>query len=145
MKIILQRVSKASVTVDGSEISAIGKGFLLLVGVSREDSGKEAEALAAKVAKIRVFEDENGKMNLDIAAAGGDVLSVPQFTLMGDTRKGNRPGFEAAGDPGKAKELWMDFNEFLRARGVHVLEGEFGAHMDVFLVNDGPVTFILEA
>jgi D-tyrosyl-tRNA(Tyr) deacylase len=144
MKVVVQRVEKGAVTVDGVEKASIGKGFLLLVGVAREDSAGDAGAMAGKIAKMRVFEDENGKMNLGIKEVGGEVLSVPQFTLLARTEKGNRPGFDDAADPATARDLWKAFNEGLRGEGVTVKEGEFGAHMKVSLVNDGPVTFVIE-
>jgi D-tyrosyl-tRNA(Tyr) deacylase len=144
MKVVLQRVERAAVTVDGAEKANIGKGFLLLVGIGREDSVETAGTIAGKVTKMRVFEDENGKMNLDIRQVGGEVLSVPQFTLLARTEKGNRPGFDDAADPAMARGLWESFNERLRSEGLTVREGEFGAHMEVSLVNDGPVTFVIE-
>ncbi len=143
MKVVLQRVERAAVTVGGEEKSNIGKGFLLLVGVGRRDSAETAGTIALKIAKMRVFEDENGKMNLDIKQVGGEVLSVPQFTLLAGTEKGNRPGFDDAADPAIARELWKTFNKRLRSEGLTVREGEFGAHMEVSLVNDGPVTFVI--
>ncbi|MDD5634774.1 MAG: D-aminoacyl-tRNA deacylase [Candidatus Omnitrophica bacterium] len=144
MKIIIQRVKNAAVTVDGKKVAAIGKGFLLLAGIGKEDTETIAENMALKIIKLRIFEDENGKMNLDIRQVEGEVLSVSQFTLLGDTTKGNRPGFDKAALPDKAKELWEYFNEKLYASGIPVKQGVFGAHMDVSLVNDGPVTFSLE-
>ena len=145
MRIVLQRVKEASVAVDGQEKQAIGKGFLLLVGIGRDDILEAIERMAEKIRKIRIFEDEDGKMNLDLIQAVGEVLSVPQFTLLGHTDKGNRPGFDNAASPEKAKALWEKFNEALKDRGVPVKEGEFGAHMEISLVNDGPVTFVLDS
>ena len=145
MKVVLQRVKQAAVDVGGERKAQIKKGFLLLVGIGREDDREVVGAMARKVSKLRVFEDTEGKMNLDLREAGGEVLSVPQFTLLGSTEKGNRPGFERAASPDKAEALWKDFNEVLRSCGVAVSEGRFSAHMEVSLVNDGPVTFILDS
>lgn len=145
MRTVLQRVKKASVTVGGRNISSIGVGFLILVGVGKGDTSKEAKDMAEKISKLRVFEDNEGKMNLDISQVGGEVLSVPQFTLLGSTDRGNRPGFDDAASPEEAKSLWKEFNSFLVSRGIKVKEGEFGSHMEVELVNDGPVTFVLDS
>ena len=144
MKIVLQRVKQASVTVDGEEISRIGTGLLLLVGVARGDGEDEARWLADKVAGLRVFNDAEGKMNRSVEEAGGEVLAVSQFTLLGDTRKGRRPSFIYAADPGEAEPLFERFCAMLRERGLRVGTGRFGAMMDVALVNDGPVTILLE-
>lgn len=143
MKVVLQRVKRASVEVEGKEVSSIGKGFLLFVGIDKEDTVEKIERMAGKVLRMRVMEDTEGKMNLDIMEAGGEILSVPQFTLNAITDKGNRPGFDNAADPKKAESLWIKFDDFLRNYGINVKEGVFGAHMDVSLVNDGPVTFVL--
>jgi len=137
-------VSEASVSVDGREISRIGRGLLALVGVEKEDTAEHAAALAKKISEMRIFEDDAGKMNLSVLDAGGEVLAVSQFTLCADTRKGRRPGFDPAAPPALAEELCRKFTEALRARGVTVREGVFGAHMRVALVNDGPVTFVVE-
>ncbi len=145
MRVVLQRVKKAAVAVKKKEKAAIGLGFLLLVGVGKEDTPDAAERMAQKVSKLRVFEDGQGKMNLDLGQTGGKVLSVPQFTLLGQTEKGNRPGFDLAAAPAEAEALWKRFNDALRSRGISVQEGEFGAHMEVSLVNDGPVTFVLDS
>jgi D-tyrosyl-tRNA(Tyr) deacylase len=145
MKVVLQRVKEASVSVDEKIKDTIGRGLLLLVGISKEDRSETVERMARKISKMRIFEDENGKMNLDILQVGGEVLSVPQFTLLGDTSKGNRPGFDNAADPKDAEALWKKFDNVLRQDQVPVKEGEFGAHMEVSLVNDGPVTFVLES
>lgn len=144
MKIVLQRVSEASVKVGGAVKAKIGKGFLLLVGIGSDDTEETASTLAHKVSKLRVFEDEDKKMNLALKAINGEILSVPQFTLLGNTDKGNRPGFDDAASPEKAESLWRFFNKTLVSNGINVQEGEFGAHMDVSLVNDGPVTFVLD-
>ncbi len=145
MRIVLQRVKNASVTVEGEEISSIGPGLLLLVGVARGDGEAEAEWLAEKVAGLRIFGDENEKMNLGVRDVGGEILAVSQFTLIADTRKGKRPSFIGAAPPEEAERLFDYFCERLRAAGVgSVKTGSFGAMMDVALVNDGPVTIVLE-
>ncbi len=145
MRIVLQRVKNASVTVGGEKISEIGPGLLLLVGVARGDGEAEADWLAEKVAGLRIFGDENGKMNLGVRDVGGEVLAVSQFTLIADTRKGKRPSFVGAAPPEEAERLFDHFCERLRQAGVEsVKTGSFGAMMDVALVNDGPVTIVLE-
>lgn len=144
MKIVLQRVKEASVAVGGEVIASIGRGLVLLVGVSRDDTIQVAEPMARKISSFRIFEDAEGKMNLDIRETGGEVLSVPQFTLLGNTEKGNRPGFDDAANPSEAKAIWESFNEYLKSSGITVATGEFAAHMEVSLVNDGPVTFVLD-
>lgn len=144
MRVLLQRVSEASVTVDGQEVSRIGRGFLLLVGITDGDTEAEAQWLANKVSGLRVFEDDDDKMNLALADVGGEVLVVSQFTLYGDTRKGRRPSFVSAAHPEVAEPLCSRFVELLRADGLTVREGIFGAMMQVQLVNDGPVTLLLE-
>ncbi|MFH1753610.1 MAG: D-aminoacyl-tRNA deacylase [Candidatus Omnitrophota bacterium] len=145
MRVLLQRVNRAKVSVDGKDIAAIDRGLLLLVGIGRDDSGDDITIMANKVSKLRVFEDAEGKMNLDLTQAHGAVLSVPQFTLYADTRKGNRPGFDASAAPDIAKMAWKGFNEAIRKNGIAVCEGEFGAHMEVELTNDGPVTIWLDS
>lgn len=145
MKVVLQRVSRASVTVGGETISEIGPGLLLLVGVATGDTREAADWLARKVAGLRVFADEDDKMNLSVAQTGGAVLAVSQFTLLGDARKGNRPSFVEAAPPEEAEPLFDYLCERLREAGVpEVKAGSFGAMMDVELVNDGPVTLVLE-
>ena len=145
MKIVLQRVKNASVSVDSALISEIGAGLLLLVGVAKGDGEAEADWLAEKVAGLRVFADGEGKMNLGVQEAGGEVLAVSQFTLLADTRKGKRPSFVAAAPPEEAEMLFDYFCEKLRATGVSSVKiGSFGAMMDVALTNDGPVTIVLE-
>ena len=145
MRIVLQRVSRASVTVDEELVSWIGAGLLLLVGVGQGDTEAEADWLAEKVAGLRVFADEDGKMNLGVREAGGAVLAVSQFTLLADTRKGKRPSFVKAAPPEKAEPLFNYFYEKLRDVGIRSVEkGRFGAMMDVALTNDGPVTIVLE-
>lgn len=145
MKVVLQRVSKAKVTVENEVVGAIGKGLMLLVGVGQEDTEQDLIWMADKLAGLRIFEDDGGKMNLSIEDVGGDVLSVSQFTLYGDCRKGRRPNFMGAARPELAEALYDKFNGLLRARGLRVETGRFGAMMDVSLVNDGPVTLILES
>jgi D-tyrosyl-tRNA(Tyr) deacylase len=142
---VLQRVKTASVSVGGERISGIGPGLLLLVGVAKGDGKATADWLAEKVAGLRVFGDADGKMNLDVREAGGEVLAVSQFTLLADTRKGKRPSFVGAAPPGEAEPLFDYFCEQLRVAGVRSVEtGSFGAMMDVELINDGPVTIVLE-
>ena len=140
MRALVQRVSEASVTVDGTEISRIGPGLLVLLGVRRGDTEAEADRIAAKLLALRIFEDDDGKMNLSVGDAGGEILCVSQFTLYGDTRKGNRPSYIDAARPGHAEPLYDRFCERLGAA-----KGVFGACMGVALVNDGPVTLMVEA
>ncbi len=145
MRIVLQRVARASVTVDDELVSEIESGLLLLVGVAKGDSETEADWLAEKVAGLRVLADEDGKMNRSVRDAGGEILAVSQFTLLADTRKGKRPSFVGAAPPEEASPLFDYFCEKLRVAGVaSVKTGSFGAMMDVALVNDGPVTIVLE-
>ena len=145
MRIVLQRVKNASVTVAGEKVSGIGPGLLLLVGVADGDGEAEAGWLANKVAGLRVVSDEEGKMNRSVVESGGEILAVSQFTLLGDARKGRRPSFVGAAPPDVAEPLFDLFCEKLRVAGVRAVEtGRFGATMDVALVNDGPVTIVLE-
>ena len=144
MRIVLQRVKQAQVQVEAEVVGRIGAGLLLLVGVGKADAAAAVEFLAAKVLNLRIFEDEQGKMNRSILEVGGQLLAVSQFTLYGDTRKGRRPGFDAAALPQQAQPLFDQFVEKLRQSGLVVETGRFGAHMEVSLINDGPVTFILE-
>ena len=145
MRIVLQRVKSASVSIEGSVVGEISQGFLLLVGVGPEDTSDDASYLARKIAGMRIFSDENEKMNLSIDQVGGKILSVSQFTLFADTKKGNRPSFTGAASPEAANQLYEEFNEKLRTEyGLTVETGEFGADMQVSLVNDGPVTIILD-
>ncbi len=145
MRVLLQRVSRAAVAVDGAEVGAIGRGFLALVGVTHEDDAAAARKLAAKTARLRVFADDAGLMNLALGDVGGAVLAVSQFTLYADTRRGNRPSFTDAAPPEQGEAVYEAFVEALRAEGVPVETGVFGAHMQVELLNDGPVTILLEA
>ena len=145
MKIVLQRVKNASVSVGGALISEIGPGLLLLVGVAKGDGEAEASWLAEKIAGLRIFNDDEGKMNRSVKDIGGEILAVSQFTLLADTRKGKRPSFVSAAPPEEAELLFDYFCEKLRASGVRSVEiGSFGAMMDVTLTNDGPVTIVLE-
>lgn len=144
MRIVLQRVSSASVRVEGGEVASIGPGLCLLAGVARGDGDPEVEAAAAKIAGLRVFPDSGGKMNLSLADVGGAVLLVSQFTLVGEVSKGRRPSFSAAAAPEEARGVLESLAGALRERGLSVAQGVFGAQMEVESVNDGPVTLILE-
>ena len=144
MKVVLQRSKAASVTVDGAVTGAIDSGYVLLVGITHEDSQEDVLYLAKKIANLRLWEDD-GKMNHSILEHGGAILSVSQFTLYGDAKKGNRPSFTSAARPEVAEPLWEAFNQALREHGLHVETGVFGAMMDVALINDGPVTILLES
>ncbi|MFY0743417.1 D-aminoacyl-tRNA deacylase [Solibacillus silvestris] len=145
MRVILQCSKQASVTVDGQVTGAIQKGYVLLVGITHSDTEEDIAYVAKKITDLRIWEDEDGKMNRSIAEAGGDILSISQFTLYADTRKGKRPSFVEAARPEQAKPLWEAFNEQLKANGLHVETGIFGAMMDVALINDGPVTITIES
>ncbi|MDF2960725.1 MAG: dtd [Paenibacillus sp.] len=145
MRIVVQRSKEARVTVEGATVGAIEHGLVLLVGVTHEDTEQDARYAAEKIAGLRIFEDESGKMNLSVIETGGQILSVSQFTLYGDCRKGKRPNFMAAARPEQAKPLYERFNELLKEQGLKVETGIFGAMMDVSLVNDGPVTLIIES
>jgi len=144
MRVLLQRVSRAEVRVDDRVTGRIGRGFLLLVGFAEADGEEALTWMAERVAGLRLFPDDAGKMNLDLADADGALLVVSQFTLYGDARKGRRPSFVAAARPTAAMPLYERFVALLRATGLHVETGEFGARMEVELVNDGPVTLWLE-
>jgi D-aminoacyl-tRNA deacylase len=144
MRVLLQRVERATVTVEGREVAAVGRGFLALVGVTHTDTTESAARLAAKTVKLRVFDDERGLMNRAIGESGGALLVVSQFTLYADTRRGNRPSFTDAAPPAQGEELYEAYVAALRATGLTVATGVFGAHMHVSLVNDGPVTILLE-
>jgi len=140
MRVLLQRVSRASVAIDGQVHGAINQGFLLLVAAEDSDTSEQVDYLVHKISKLRVFQDDADKMNLSLADVHGSVLSVSQFTLYANTKKGNRPSFVAAGEPTHAKALYEEFNDKLAATGLTVATGVFGADMQVDLVNDGPVT-----
>ena len=145
MRVLIQRVTHASVTVDGNVTGRIDQGFLLLVGITQEDSEEIADKLAKKTVELRVFEDERGKMNLNLHDVQGKILSISQFTLYADCRRGRRPGFELAAKPSQAKPLYKYFNQQLAHYGVPVETGVFGADMKVELCNDGPVTIMLDS
>ena len=145
MRAVIQRVSEAYVTVDGKETGRIGRGLCALIGVETGDTEKDARYLAGKIAKLRIFEDENGKMNLSVQNVGGGVLAVSQFTLLGDARGQNRPGFTQAEAPEKANALYECCCAEMRGMGVPVENGVFRTHMMVHLVNDGPVTILLDS
>ncbi|WP_339147015.1 MULTISPECIES: D-aminoacyl-tRNA deacylase [unclassified Sutcliffiella] len=145
MRVVLQRAKKAEVRVGGEVVGKIDRGLMLLVGVTHEDSPEDAAYVAEKVANLRIFEDDQDKMNLSLLDVDGQVLSVSQFTLYGDCRKGRRPNFMEAAKPDHAETIYEAFNEALRNKGVTVETGQFGAMMDVDFVNDGPVTLIVES
>ncbi|CAN7190177.1 D-aminoacyl-tRNA deacylase [Peribacillus frigoritolerans] len=145
MRVVLQRSKAAKVVVADQIIGQIDSGLVLLVGVTHGDTIDDAAYLAEKIVNLRIFEDENEKMNHSLLDVGGSILSVSQFTLYGDCRKGRRPNFMDAARPEEANELYEAFNEELRKKGVHTETGQFGAMMNVQLTNDGPVTLILES
>jgi len=145
MKLVVQRVKAASVKIAGKTVGEIGGGLLVLVGVSHDDTAADAAHLAKKTANLRVFDDDAGVMNRSVLDTGGSVLAVSQFTLYGDCKKGNRPSYVAAARPEKGKELYEEYVRQLRACGPQVGTGVFQAEMDVSLINDGPVTLILES
>ena len=144
MKAIIQRVSKASVEVDGKTVSQIDNGLLVYLGVGAGDDEKNAKFIAKKVSELRIFEDENGKMNLSVADVNGSVLLISNFTLYGDCRKGRRPGFDQAAEPATANKLYEKVAAHIESYGLNVQKGVFAEHMHVSSVNDGPVTFVLE-
>jgi D-tyrosyl-tRNA(Tyr) deacylase len=144
VRVVLQRVTRAAVSVDGSEVSSIAQGYLLLVGVGHEDVESDAEQLATKIVGLRIFRDVDGKTNDDLAAVGGQALVVSQFTLFADTRKGRRPSFVAAAEPVRAAELVEHLAAQLETHGVDVRRGVFGAEMTVDLRNDGPFTLVFD-
>lgn len=144
MRVVLQRVSHASVTVEEKVIGKIQRGFLLLVGVTHDDAKEDMEYLVRKIVQMRIFEDEEGKLNRSIQDIGGEILSVSQFTLYADTKKGNRPSFSKAAPGDVAIEMFEQFNGLLRETGIPVETGQFGADMKVELLNDGPVTILLD-
>ncbi|HWH70774.1 MAG TPA: D-aminoacyl-tRNA deacylase [Candidatus Sulfotelmatobacter sp.] len=145
MRAVVQRVSRGKVTVEGEVTGQIERGYVVLLGVAREDTPEAADYMAEKVAGLRVFEDEQGKMNRSILEAGGAVLAISQFTLYGDVRRGRRPGFDRAGRPELAEPLYERFCEKLRGYGLRVETGRFQTHMEVELVNDGPVTILIDS
>lgn len=145
MRVVIQRTKEASVTIDGKVVGRITSGFMLLVGITHKDTREDADYLANKIVNLRIFEDENEKMNLSLKDVGGQILSVSQFTLYGDCSKGRRPSFAGAAKPDIAEVLYDYFNEKLRSYDVVVETGQFGAMMEVALINDGPVTLIMES
>jgi D-aminoacyl-tRNA deacylase len=145
MRAVLQRVSSAQVTVDGAVVGRIGRGLLVLLGVAGGDGEQDARYLAEKTAQLRIFEDEGGKMNRSLEDIGGELLAISQFTLLADCRQGRRPGFSAAAPPAVAQGLYERFVAILRGRGLPVATGVFQAEMAVQLVNDGPVTMLLDS
>ena len=145
MRVVLQRVTQASVKVDGEVIGAIGNGFLILLGVSDEDNETVADKMADKICRLRIFEDENGKTNLSLADVSGEILVVSQFTLYADCKKGNRPSFVKAGNPEKANRLYEYFMKRCQTHVQTVEHGQFGADMKVELLNDGPFTLMLDS
>jgi D-tyrosyl-tRNA(Tyr) deacylase len=145
MRAVVQRVSRAQVAVDGEIVGEIGRGLLVLLGVTHADNKADAHYLADKIAGLRIFEDGNGKMNLDITAVSGGILVVSQFTLYGDVRRGKRPSFDAAAAPQRARQLYEYFVERIRAAGLRCQTGRFQEMMQVELVNDGPVTILLDS
>ncbi len=145
MRFVIQRVSRASVTVEGKQIGSIDQGFLVLIGVCQEDTKEIADKMIKKLVGLRIFQDEQGKTNLDLAAVGGSLLLVSQFTLYGDCKKGNRPSFVHAGAPDMARDLYEYIIEECKLRVKKVERGEFGADMKVELINDGPFTILLDS
>ncbi len=145
MRIVIQRVTEAKVTVCNKVCGQIKNGFLLLVGVEKGDTESESVMMAEKISKMRIFSDENGKMNLSLADVGGDVLAVSQFTLLADCRRGNRPDYFNAAPPALAEALYELFVEEMKSKNIHTEKGVFGADMKVSLVNDGPVTIVLDS
>ena len=145
MKAVIQRVSRASVDVNDETIGKIGRGFLVLLGVANEDTDEDMDYLVKKITQMRIFEDEAGKMNLSLKEVGGEILIISQFTLFASTKKGNRPSFTEAGAPDFSKEMYLKFIAACRDCGIHTEEGDFGAHMMVSLVNDGPVTITMDS
>ena len=145
MKAVIQRVSKASVSINQQEGGKIDQGFVILLGVHEKDTQEDVDYLVKKIVKMRIFEDEQGKMNCSIEQIQGQILSISQFTLLADTKKGNRPSFIAAARPESAIALYESFNKGIEENGIHVETGQFGADMAVSLVNDGPVTIVIDS
>ena len=145
MRAVVQRVKQSSVKTNGEIVGRIGQGLLVLLGVAKGDRAEDADYLANKILNLRIFEDEDGKMNRSLLEIGGELLAVSQFTLLADCRKGRRPSFIAAAEPGKATELYEKFVERVRQTGVAVQTGRFRAMMEVALINDGPVTIIIDS
>lgn len=145
MKAVIQRVREASVNIDGQERGRIGNGLVILLGVAEGDSFKDVDYLAEKVCNLRIFDDEEGKLNLSLIDKKGEILVISQFTLLGDTGKGRRPSFDNAAPPEKARELYQNFLKILRDKGLKIETGVFGSRMLVNIYNDGPVTFIVES
>jgi D-tyrosyl-tRNA(Tyr) deacylase len=145
MRAVIQRVSRGSVLVDGEEIGAIGSGLVILLGVHRDDNTEDGKYLARKIVNLRIFSDENGKMNRSLLDVGGQALIVSQFTLWGDTRKGRRPSFIKAAEPDQAEKLYQDFVSEMNRQNITTATGEFGAMMELALINEGPVTLILDS
>ena len=145
MRTVIQRVTHAEVVIEGQTHGAIQKGFMILVGIEDNDDETIVRKVADKISRLRIFTDEEDKMNLNLSQVGGSILSISQFTLYADCHKGNRPSFSKAGKPDHAKKLYLYFNEYLRSLGFTVEEGIFGADMKVTLLNDGPVTILLDS
>jgi len=145
MRAVVQRVKMAKVMIGSEVVGEIGKGLLIFLGVGVEDNSDDADYLASKIASLRIFSDDDGKMNLSLPETGGDALVVSQFTLWGDCRKGRRPSFTRAADPAVANDLYQRFINLLKGKGIQVAEGRFQEMMDVHLVNDGPVTMLLDS
>jgi len=145
VRAVVQRVSKASVTIDQQEVGKIDQGLVILLGIHEKDTQDDVDYLVKKIAQMRIFEDEQGKMNRSVEDVEGQILSVSQFTLFADTKKGNRPSFISAARPETATPLYEAFNEGIRNRGITVATGQFGADMAVSLINDGPVTIIIDS
>ncbi|HCO19344.1 MAG TPA: D-tyrosyl-tRNA(Tyr) deacylase [Tissierellales bacterium] len=145
MRAVVQRVSSAEVRVDDKMVGRVGKGLLVYLGVGKEDTVSDIEYMADKVSGLRIFEDENGKMNLSVQDIRGEILAISQFTLYGDVRKGKRPSFSDSADPDKGEELYNQFISIIQGIGIRIDKGIFGAHMMVDYVNDGPVTILLDS